>query len=239
MSHCDAESLALRALGEQLGGPDEAHLPHCPACQRELSQLQRVVGAARAITVRDRLVSPPRPVWERIVMELRLDDEVAANGAQLQPTAVRELPTPRRRPGRLLPVAAVLLGLLVGASVTALLVGRPSGGTVLAATRLAPLPDHSGGGEAVLSRRSGSEVLTVDVTGLATDPSTFYEVWLLAPDASRLVALGMLGPSERGTFVLPPGLDVHAYPVVDVSAEPRDGNPAHSSDSVVRGTLPV
>jgi hypothetical protein len=32
-------------------------------------------------------------------------------------------------------------------------------------------------------------------------------------------------------------VDVGEYPVVDVSIEPTDGDPAHSGNSVVRGTL--
>jgi hypothetical protein len=38
-------------------------------------------------------------------------------------------------------------------------------------------------------------------------------------------------------FVIPTGLDLAEYPIVDVSREPFDGDPAHSSDSIARGTL--
>jgi anti-sigma-K factor RskA len=65
----------------------------------------------------------------------------------------------------------------------------------------------------------------------------FYEVWLLDRSAKRLVALGLLGPSESGSFRLPPDLDLGRYPLVDVSVEPDDGNPAHSGVSAVRGDL--
>jgi hypothetical protein len=37
--------------------------------------------------------------------------------------------------------------------------------------------------------------------------------------------------------VIPDGLDLAEFPVVDVSREPLDGDPAHSSDSISRGTL--
>lgn len=238
MSHCDAEWLALRALGEPVDGPDEAHLAGCAACRHELDQLRAVVSTARRVTAEDRLVGPPPQVWDRVRAELNGVDG-AAPSQRHERGAVRWLSERRPRPGRLLAVAAAVTGLLVGSVATALVVGRPSDGTVLATTRLGPLPNQAAAGTAVLSRQSGSEVLTVDVTGLAPSSSAFYEVWLLAPDASRLVALGVLGPSDRGSFELPPGLDVHAYPVVDVSAEPYDGNPAHSADSVVRGTLPI
>lgn len=53
-----------------------------------------------------------------------------------------------------------------------------------------------------------------------------------------MVSLGNLLGSKT-TFTLPAGLDVAAYPLVDVSVEPYDGNPLHSGDSVVRGQLDV
>lgn len=63
----------------------------------------------------------------------------------------------------------------------------------------------------------------------------YQEVWLIAPDLSRLVSLGIL-TADSGTFPLPAGLDLAEFPIVDVSDEPLDGNPAHSSVSIVRGT---
>jgi len=76
-------------------------------------------------------------------------------------------------------------------------------------------------------------VVTLDAPAPA---GTFREVWLLTPDVSGLVSLGVLEGSE-GRFDVPAGLNLATYPVVDVSEEPMDGNPAHSGDSVVRGTL--
>jgi hypothetical protein len=43
--------------------------------------------------------------------------------------------------------------------------------------------------------------------------------------------------SDSGTFEVPAGLQLADFPVVDVSDEPLDGNPAHSTVSIVRGTL--
>ena len=36
---------------------------------------------------------------------------------------------------------------------------------------------------------------------------------------------------------LPAGMDMQAFPVVDISVEQFDGDVTHSADSVVRGTL--
>lgn len=40
-----------------------------------------------------------------------------------------------------------------------------------------------------------------------------------------------------GTLPFPQGLDLAEYAIVDVSNEPYDGNPGHSSDSIARGEL--
>ena len=56
------------------------------------------------------------------------------------------------------------------------------------------------------------------------------------PDVTQLVSLGVL-EGDSGTFAIPAGLELDELPVVDVSLEPFDGDPAHSGDSVVRGTL--
>ena len=65
----------------------------------------------------------------------------------------------------------------------------------------------------------------------------YQEVWLIAPDLSRLVSLGDHEFGSSGRFEVPAGLELPTYPIVDVSDEPVDGNPAHSSVSIVRGTL--
>jgi hypothetical protein len=62
------------------------------------------------------------------------------------------------------------------------------------------------------------------------------EVWLISSDLTKLVSVGLLATDE-GTFALPKDIDLSEYTVVDVSSEPLDGNPGHSSDSIVRGAL--
>jgi hypothetical protein len=47
-----------------------------------------------------------------------------------------------------------------------------------------------------------------------------------------------LGPLRAdGRYAIPDGVDVRAFPVVDVSIEPLDGEPTHSGRSVMRGVL--
>ena len=107
--------------------------------------------------------------------------------------------------------------------------------TPLAQADLAPVDQHSATGSArVVEAADGQRTLEVRVD--KNEARGYQEVWLIAPDLSRLVSLGVM-TSESGTFAVPAGLDLGDYPIVDVSDEPVDGNPAHSSVSIVRGTL--
>ena len=107
--------------------------------------------------------------------------------------------------------------------------------TPLAQAELAPVDQHSATGSArVVEAKDGQRTLEVRVD--KNEARGYQEVWLIAPDLTRLVSLGVM-TSESGTFPVPAGLDLAEYPIVDVSDEPVDGNPAHSSVSIVRGTL--
>jgi anti-sigma-K factor RskA len=106
----------------------------------------------------------------------------------------------------------------------------------VASAELAPLSGSSARGMVqVVSTGSGDRV-DVDVSGLAAADG-FYEVWLLDKDGTKLIALGVLDGDSRGEFAMPPGVSMTDYPIVDVSLEPSDGNPGHSHDSLVRGSL--
>ncbi len=144
------------------------------------------------------------------------------------------VPLDRARRGRRAPW---LLGAAAAAvvAVVALTVGlaqRDEASVVASAPleRLGP----SGAGDAELVEDDGDLVLHVETAGL--DPGDgFLEVWVIDPAVEKLVSLGPYRPD--GDYDLPPGLDPEQFPVVDVSVEPLDGDPAHSGDSVLRGRL--
>ena len=164
------------------------------------------------------------------------DDESAA-GMPVRPAAsVVELP--RRR--RWLPVAAAacLVGVIggVGATIWWQAARVPEPLPVIAEAQLDALPGWTASGRAYLEEDAeGRREVVVDVDG-GSDAGGLREVWLLTADATGLVSVGLLD-GATGRFSIPAGIDLAEYPVVDVSAEPDDGNPAHSGDSIVRGTL--
>jgi len=106
----------------------------------------------------------------------------------------------------------------------------------IAEAKLDPFPGWRAGGTAYVEKAAdGHREVVVDLTG-ATGTAPLREVWLIKADASGLVSIGLLD-GATGRFSIPDGLDLAQYPLVDVSAEPDNGDPAHSGDSIVRGEL--
>lgn len=257
MLHCDPETLALRSLGEVVGTPEEdAHLATCPQCQSELAALRRAVVAAKTGGPTD-LLAPPDHVWDRITDELAAGtpsardprtssssdtDDRGSDAVVVPLTAASSARAGRRRPATWLLAAAGVGGIVVGGVATAVVLSgneAASSGTLEAATVLDPLADWDATGEATLSVTStGEQVLTVTIDAPATPTGDFQEVWLIDRDVVGMVSLGTL-EGTSGRFVIPAGVDVSAFPVVDVSLEPVDGVPTHSGNSIVRGTLDV
>ncbi|MCU1530708.1 MAG: hypothetical protein JWO49_279 [Arthrobacter sp.] len=192
---------------------------------------------------------PPAPPGNRTTepvtpgTPLTHDDE-----AGVAPTPLRPGTKDRQaRPGGWITVAAagIVLGAAAGWTAAGVL-GRPvppapapaqssPAYIVLAQTSLTPLASHTGSGDARVEQLpDGTRRLVIR---LSDDKITgFREVWVASPDLSRMVSLGVLA-NESGVFTLPAGIDLGQYPIVDVSDQPYNGNPAHSGDSIVRGQL--
>jgi hypothetical protein len=244
--HLEPDDLALAALGEPLDATGRAHLAACAECAREAASLAATVAVGRA-AAGDGPVAPPAAVWERVRDELGLDPDLApADPAGPASTGAAPLPAPTSpapssaRSGRgrarwLVPAAA---GLVAGAVGGGLAVGgllRDGSPAVLAETTLDALPGWSATGDAAVEEDAdGRRTLVVRLSDEGVDG--FREVWLLDREATRLVGLGVLDGDE-GRFTIPVGLDLDDFAVVDVSAEPFDGDPAHSGDSILRGEL--
>jgi hypothetical protein len=258
MNHIDEESLALLAIGDDApSGAAADHLAACPSCRTELEDLRHVVSVAKSSQDVD-LAQPSARVWDRIATDLGFDDRSAAPATEPAPApaAAPTAPAPaaapehvaprrrsrvRRRTALLLTAAAAVVGLVLGlGGGWFLFSGGPVGAdTVVSRTALDPLPGWSGArGSAELERDGDGRLsLVVDLDHRASNGAApLREVWMMRSDLSGLVSVGFLD-GDTGRFVVPSGIDPSRYPVVDVSAESDDGDPAHSGDSVVRGTL--
>lgn len=260
MDHVDPDVLALIALGEPVDPSAETHLAVCERCADEVTELERAVTAGRATGPDDVLVAPPARVWAAIESELGLstatplpttaravdadpseEAAVPPGTSASEPVVATVLPLRRRRTSAWIASAAAA-GVVVGGLGGAWVAGRGDAEpapAIVAQADLEALPGWDAVGTAEIEEDADGRrvlVLSVDESGGAGDTDGLREVWLLKEDVSGLVSLGLLDGTE-GRFLVPAGVDLAEYPVVDVSREPADGNPAHSGDSIVRGVL--
>ncbi|MGY0005525.1 anti-sigma factor domain-containing protein [Micromonospora sp. I033] len=257
MQHLDHDRLVFLALGEsEAEGGEATHLDTCAHCRDELATLQHVAGLGAGTQGLGDLPDPPEHLWQGIVAEIRAAEELPAlterrpSRPAADPAGRTDAPAlaerPRRR-GRRWPrwattavtaTAAAVLGV-----VGTLAVVGPGGGDpppaqppVLARAALAAYgatpPDASGA-----ARVLGGNQLHLHVANLPSVPG-YYEVWLIDPRTTRMFSLGTLSKASGDELLpMPPNVDLRTYSVVDVSAEQFDNKPAHSGDSLLRGTL--
>jgi hypothetical protein len=136
-------------------------------------------------------------------------------------------------------LAAAVVGVVLGGGAVWALSDRSDGsgsGDTLASSTLTGFDGHDASGELRLVRTSSGPALDVDFV-TSDDDKGFVQVWLLNAKTNGMVALGVLD-DDKGTFAIPQGLDLEKFNQVDVSLEPFDGDPAHSSTSLARGPLP-
>lgn len=231
MPHPSEDDLTLLALGE--AAPRlRRHVQDCPPCSSAVQALRATVAAARDSDVLE-LDTPPPAVWQRIADELGIDAVPEAVATGDDEVALRRSSWRR-------PLVAAAAALAVAASATAVLVAvrPPAPGLQGTPVPLVALRDGPARGEVLLPDGSGQRSLVVDTAGLPPADG-FYEVWLLDLEQDRMVALGVLDDTGRGTLTVPDDVRMGDYPEVDVSLEPDDGDPAHSGDSVLRGALPA
>lgn len=225
MPHCDIDDLALLALGEGVSADVSEHVSGCSVCTAQLQELAEVVATGKASGGPTSLVEPPASVWDAVVAEIH---EPVAEVVPLRP---------RRRWLGL--AAAAVAGVVLGAGVMAV-ADRPDEGRVVASAALTPMPDGPDRGataQAHVQQSSDGYAVTVTAKDLP-GAQGFYEVWLLDPENAGLIALGTLAPGETtATFPVPDGVDLQTFSAVDISDEPLDGDPGHSTVTVLRGTL--
>lgn len=254
--HSDPDELAMLALGEEVPAAVTEHLATCAECAAELESLAEAAALIRSARGEE-LVAAPESVWAGISNELGLASspveetrtapevlsappEDSSGTAESEEGVVVDLASRRSsRPWTWIAAAAaagVVVG-GVGASWIDRLGPAEPEPAVVAQAPLDPLPAWTGAsGKAVVHEGpDGSRTLVLDVTGEVPE-NGFREVWLIDREVTRLVSIGVLeGP--QGSFVIPSGIDLSDFAVVDVSQEDFDGDPAHSGDSIVRGVL--
>ncbi len=147
----------------------------------------------------------------------------------------------RRWPRWAAPMAALVIGVALGAGVLVVAQNRSDSVTVEATAPLTSVPtgplSHVPGqlGRAELVVTNQGQQVRVSASDLPSMPGTSYEVWLFGDDG-RMVSLGSLDQGQ-GQFTVPDDISTQEYRTVDISDELPDGNPAHSGISMVRGSF--
>lgn len=236
MPHVDPDLLALLALGEQAGSDgDRRHVDGCAICSADLRTFATAVAAGRRANALGPLLAPHPRVWERVQQELRSQFEERP-GSRVDSVVHRIGSKPVRPRRAIVTVLAVAAGLAVlAAGVVGALWFRPP--AIVASATLSPFPGWPGAEGRATVEQAADGTRTVQVTvNVAPTATRSDQVWLMTEDHRALISLGVL-PGESGSFRVPTGVDLDRYDLVDVSAEPHDGDPKHSGDSIVRGPL--
>ena len=185
------------------------------------------------------LLQPPPEVWDGIESAVRSGDELGGRVVPLEP---------RRRSARRIVLSGAAAAVLAIAGVAAWVATTGDPDAVIASSTLAYDPDSfdplgaaARASAELVERDGGHRIVIVDAVLPAVEAEADLEAWLIRPDdqgnVADLVSLGVVDPADPGSLAVPAGYDPALYSVVDISVEPRDGDPAHSGRSILRGML--
>jgi anti-sigma-K factor RskA len=225
--HDDLAAYLLQALTPEEQKRFERHLDSCAACRAELLELR---GPALLLA---RAAPPyvlPRGLEGRTFAAIERQAAGAPRPRLLRPT--------RRRYPRILAVAAVAaVGAL--AFVAGMRLDRPAGSVELRTALVAPNGDRAASVEV---RKTGiGRVIRFDSDELPILPKgEYYELWFVGPGdtpaSPNRISAGTFHPDEDGRSHVrfAAAVDPAKYPVLSVTAEPGDGNPAPTGTEVLR-----
>ena len=204
----------------------------------------------RSLTVDDLTVAaaPPASVWAGIRSELVASGDLTSAPAATQPSvaSLTEHRARRIAPTRLLAAAAAVV--VVAGAVAVVATRGGDDAEVIATAQLIWDPvnfDERGADAAataeLVQRDDGYELVLSDAQLPTGAVDADLELWLISTDADGEITdvqpVSLVDPSAPGTYAVPADLDPDTYTVVDISIEPRDGDEAHSGNSILRGEL--
>lgn len=170
---------------------------------------------------------PPASMWAEIEQTLK-------------PEMIRVEKTRDRKFGggfsaRLLAAAAVLVTAIIVVSA----LGNSDDGPRLVAqadlvTDTLPVVTSAEAGVNLVQTGDGY-ALDIDLTAVPAAADGELELWIINDGVDDMHSLGIV--TSSGRFALPDGVEPSDFPIVDISVEPFDGNPAHSGQSTLRGRL--
>ena len=240
----DLLSLLRGELGRQRSHELATHLRECESCRLALVDVAEIHGtlsaAARLLRGTTGQSFDPLRAAGRTTAWGPPDSQAPAGGAAEDADALPPLNVPHRRRaihGRLAAgiAAAVLVvaGLGVGSVV---LKNRTAKPVTVTASRQVDLQPVTGSATGRVSMQTpGAQTdMTISTKGLPdTGAGRFYYAWLFDPQTKKMLPLGVVSARSPMQFEVPTGL-VGRYHAVDISLQADNGNPAHSTTSVLR-----
>lgn len=215
-----------------------------------------LLALARTLTVADlHFDNPPASLWAGIEARVAAGDPTTsspdnptmsspdgtADHAGAQAATVHDL---RARRPRRLPFflgAAAALAAVVG--LLAFVQRDDGSGRVTSVDEIAlrndglePIGTTSSGRATLVRTGEGEFALDVQLDDLP-EVDGFLELWIIDTEVKGMYSLGPVTASGR--YRLPEHVDPSGFPIVDVSVEPTDGQPAHSGKSILRGKLTI
>lgn len=196
----------------------------------ELGTLDAIVRRLGDLDPSDALEVPPAGLFAAIeaVLDGTGQDAAVDSGA-----GAVELTRRRFRPARVVLVAAAVVVLVVAVST---ILRDEDTGPITEQVALDGLPDFAGvTGSATVVTDGDARSVGVDLSPVDVPAGSHLELWLLDESVEDPVPLGPL--ADDTPHAIPTDVDLSATPIVDVSVELDDGNPAHSGISVARGRI--
>jgi hypothetical protein len=192
----------------------ERHLEECPACQNDLEELRSADGMLRAAAP-----GPPPELKDWVLARVGSERRPASGG----------------RWRVWLPVAAALLVVALLSSGVLRVATGPSDALALTATSAAP----QAGGELRGEQIGDNLKVELDAWGLPKpEDGGYYEMWYAKAGGGRI---------SCGTFTVQPDGSANvsmsapvssvAYPEIEITQEPDDGDPGSSGKVVLEGSL--
>ena len=194
----------------------ERHLLGCPRCRDELERIRQTHALLGELAANE----PPPELKDRVLGQARGEASARlGSGWKLWVPAA----------------AALLVAGILGIGLFAAMTGDSSSGVPLTATALAPEARGELRGEKV-----GENLrVELEVEGLPElREHEYYEMWYATEDGERISCGTFRAQSEGRTTVnlTAPALAT-SYPVIEVTREPDDGDPATSGKKILVGDL--
>lgn len=208
--------------------------PASMVSEGEASKIRAALVAAQHDVIERE--EPPASVWAGISAAINADHRDAADStAAASPDPVIDLGAERaKRRGATLLAAAAVVVLFVGSALA--LITATSGPDVITRSALDPLDGQTAMGEVRVVETDDGLELDLEYDGVETGTG-YLELWVIDVNVDAMVSLGPV--RGDGRYLVPAGVELATYPIVDLSIEQPDGDPTHGGKSVLRGILDV